>query len=306
MRVVFMGTPQFAVPVLEALNKEHEVIAVVTQPDAPKGRSKKLIPSPVKVRALELGLQVHTYEKVRAKEAAQELENFQADVFVTAAYGQILSQRNLDAPKYGVINAHASLLPKYRGSAPVNWCLINGESITGVTTMYTARGVDTGDMIYAEEVAIDPYESAEELLLRLAPVAAGLVLKTLAAIESGTCPRTPQKEEESSYYPMLTKEDGKLDFTQSAAMVAGRCRGVTPWPGAYGFLDGQRLKLFDPRVMEGSGEPGQVLQFDKNGMVIACGSGAIRFLRVQPDGKKPMNDVDFIRGKKETPGGFSL
>ena len=307
MKVVFMGTPEFAVPILDAVAGAHEVAAVVTQPDAPQGRSRRLIPSPVKRRAEELGISVHTFEKVRAPQAAETLEALQPDVMVTAAYGQILSQRNLSAAKYGVVNAHASLLPKYRGSAPVNWCIMEGERETGITTMFTARGVDTGDMIFSEKVEILPYETAGELLMRLAPVGARVMLKTLEALERGNCPRIPQDEALASYYPMLKEEDGRLDFTQAAQRVADRCRGVDPWPGAYGHLDGQRLKLFDPRVMEGDGAPGQVLSFSpKEGMIVACGSGALRFLRVQPDGKKPMADVDFIRGRKEVPRGFDL
>ena len=307
MRLVFMGTPEFAVPILTALYEgDNEVVAVVTQPDARRGRSKKLWPSPVKEKAQEWGLPVYTFPRIKHPDAAEQLEHFRADVMVTAAYGQILSQRNLDAAKWGVVNAHASLLPQYRGAAPANFAIINGEKETGVTTMYTDIGVDTGDMIFQERIPIGPEETAGELLLRLSHLAAQVMGKTLEAMERGEAPRIPQDEREASHYPMLKKEDGLLDFTKPAQDIHNLTRGVDPWPGAYTYLDGERLKLFSPQLIEGKGTPGEVLAFSpKEGMVVATGDGAIRFLRVQPVGKNVMADEDFIRGKRHVPGGLT-
>lgn len=300
MKVVFLGTPVFAVPVLEAIcASQHTVLAVVTQPDKPKGRKGVLTPPPAKLAAQALGLPVYQFAKIRAAESAEVLEQLGADVLVTAAYGQILSQRNLDAAPFGVVNAHASLLPAYRGAAPANWAIRNGEQVTGVTTMHTDIGVDTGDIIYQEQVAIADDDTAESLLLRLSQVAGPLMVKTLTDLEAGNAPRQKQDASSASYYPMLKKADGLLDFTQSAQHVANHARSVDPWPGAYAMLEGQPIKLFCPRPVQDTGMPGEILASRE--FVVACADHAVRFYEVQAAGKKRMKDTDFLRGKAIAP-----
>ena len=300
MKLVFFGTPAFAVPVLQAVHSAgHEVLAVVTQPDRPRGRKKVLTPPETKVCAQALGLPVLQFERIKRPEAVQTLASLDADVWVTAAYGQILSKELLDLPPKGVINAHASLLPAYRGAAPVNWCLIHGETKTGVTTMYTDVGVDDGDMILQQEECIRPEDTAESLLERLSYIAAGLMVQTLALVEKGQAPRTTQDERLATRQPMLSKQDGALDFSQTAEAVGNRTRGVTPWPGAFAALDGQIYKFAEPYTAEGGGVPGTILTADeKNGLLIACGEGAIGFKQIQAPGKKKMDPRDFLRGHR--------
>lgn len=296
MRVVFMGTPQFAVPILEALAKEHEVAAVVTQPDKPKGRSKNAMPPQVKLAAEQLNIPVYQFKKIKDAESCEILESFRADVIVTAAYGQILSERNLRAAPLGVINAHASLLPEYRGPAPVNWVIINGEKTTGVTIMHTDIGIDTGDIILKTETEIKQDETAGELLARLSLLAADLMSETLKRLENGTAPRQKQDESKASRYPMLKKTDGFVNFNLPADKVKCLTLGVDPWPGAYTQLGRQPLKFFRPEIIEQSGKPGTLLS--EKEFIIACGEHAVRFREVQLSGKKRMTDTDFLRGRR--------
>lgn len=300
MKLVFFGTPEFAVPVLQAVYRAgHEILAVVTQPDRPRGRKKVLTAPEVKTCAKALGLRVLQFEKIKRPEAVQMLADLEADAWVTAAYGQILSKELLALPPKGVINAHASLLPAYRGAAPVNWCLIQGETKTGVTTMYTDVGVDDGDMILRQEECILPEDTAESLLQRLSHIAADLMVKTLALVEKGQAPRTPQEERLATRQPMLCKQDGALDFSQPAETVCNRTRGVTPWPGAFAILDGQTYKFADPFLAKGSGAPGTILAADeKRGLLIACGKDAVGFRQIQAPGKKKMDAKDFLRGHR--------
>ena len=226
-----MGTPEFAVPSLEALlGAGYEVAAAVTQPDRPVGRKGTLTPPPVKVCAQAHGVPVLQFERIRRPEGRQALSALAPDLFVTAAFGQILSQRVLDIPRLGTINVHASLLPAYRGSAPINWCLLRGEARTGVTTMMTDAGIDTGDMLLREETDILPEETAEELSTRLSKIGAETLLRTLRALEAGTLVRTPQDESAASYYPMLDKELGRMDFSRPARELHNQVRGLYPWP----------------------------------------------------------------------------
>ena len=299
MRICFLGTPEFALPSLKMLcEKGYEVAAVFTQPDRPRNRGKKLQAPPVKLLAQELGLPVYQFEKIRT-EGVETLRALQVDLMITAAYGQILSQEILDIPPLGCINVHGSLLPKYRGPAPVQWCVINGEKETGVTTMLTARGVDTGDMLLKRATAIGPEETAEELYLRLSELGAEVLFDTLQALEAKTLRPVPQKEAEASYYPMLTKEDGRLHFTEPAAQICDRVRGVQPWPGAYGLIGGQVLKIWRARPAEDRpGEPGQVLVADgKKGLFVKAGEGVVEVLELQAPGGKRMPAQDFLRGK---------
>lgn len=300
MRIVFMGTPEFAVPSLEALLEAgHEVAAVCCQPDRPKGRSGKAQMCPVKEYAVKRGIPVLQYERFRAKEAVEALRVLAPELFVTAAFGQILSKRLLAVPPLGTVNVHASLLPKYRGSAPINWSIICGEQTVGVTTMMTDAGMDTGDMLLREETQVLPGETAGELTQRLSLVGAGLLIRTLDALEKGTCPRTPQCEEESSYYPLLEKALGEIDWTRTAREIDCLVRGVNPWPGAYTYKDGEVLKIWKTSIVEEpcSGVPGEVVKSGpKCGVIVACGQGALAIEELQAAGSKRMRARDYVLG----------
>ncbi len=303
MNIVLMGTPEFAVPMLRALHIHHMLLGVITQPDRPKGRKKEPLPPPVKEEAVRLGVPVYQFERIRKEEPTQILEGFHADAIVTAAYGQILGRRHLLAARYGVINAHASLLPQYRGPAPVNRCLMAGETVTGVSIMHTDIGIDDGDVILQRKLAIKPYETAGELLERLAPFSADAMIEALELIEKGIAPRIPQDPAKASYHPMLKKEDGFLPFAQEAKRVCDHACGVTPWPGACARLDKEILKFEGLRPAEGSGIPGEIIAADpKYGLVVACGTGAVRIQKVQAPGKRMMEASDFLRGHTDLCG----
>ncbi|MGI6168336.1 MAG: methionyl-tRNA formyltransferase [Christensenellales bacterium] len=303
MKICFLGTPEFALPSLRMLVEEgYEVAAVFTQPDRRKNRGKKLFAPPVKEYALERGIPVYQPNKIR-EESAEDLRGIQPDLLVTAAFGQILSQELLDIAPLGCINVHGSLLPKYRGPAPIQWAIINGETQTGITTMYTERGIDTGDMILKQATDILEGETAGELSLRLADLGAAVLRETLVLIEKGEAPRQPQDEAQATYFPMLKKTDGLLDFRCSAREVYNRVRGVSPWPGAYGEIGGETLKIWNVTVDESlSGRPGEILCADcKAGMAVACGSGGIFVEELQAPCCKRMDARDYLRGK-ELPG----
>lgn len=301
MNIVFMGTPDFAVPVLHALHDAgHSVITAVTQPDKPKGRKRIPVAPPVKVAAQGLGIPVQQFTRIREDEAAAQLEALRADIIVTAAFGQILSERNLAAARLGVVNAHASLLPQYRGPAPANWGIINGETVFGVTSMHTDAGIDTGDIILKRETPIQDGETAGELLGRLSDIAAELMVETLEQLENGTAPRIKQDETQASYFPMLKKQDGLLDFSRPAQELRNLALGVDPWPGAYAQAGDEAIRLYKPSVVDGSGKPGELL--DDKQFVIACGEGALAFVDVQAPGKKRMAAGDFLRGRQNFRG----
>lgn len=296
-----MGTPEFAVPSLEVLiGAGYEVVAAVTQPDRPVGRKKTLTPPPVKVCAQAHGVPVLQFERIRRKEGREALAALQPDLFVTAAFGQILSKAVLDIPRLGTINVHASLLPQYRGSAPINWCIVSGEKKAGVTTMMTNEGIDTGDMLLRDEVEIGENETAEELTERLSRLGAQTLLRTLRALEDGTLVRTPQNEAEASYQPMLTREMGEMDWSRSAQQLHDLVRGLYPWPGAYTTMDGGVLKVWVSRVsdMKTDAAPGAVVKADaKEGLFVACGTGVLQIVELQAPGSKRMNARDYLRGK---------
>lgn len=296
-----MGTPEFAVPSLEALiGAGYEVVAAVTQPDRPVGRKKTLTPPPVKVCAQAHGVPVLQFERIRRKEGREALTALQPDLFVTAAFGQILSKAVLDIPRLGTINVHASLLPQYRGSAPINWCILSGERKAGVTTMMTNEGIDTGDMLLRDEVEIGENETAEELTERLSRLGAQTLLRTLRALEDGTLVRTPQNEAEASYQPMLTREMGEMDWSRSAQQLHDQVRGLYPWPGAYTTMDGGVLKVWVSRIsdMKTDAAPGTVVKADaKEGLLVACGTGVLQIVELQAPGSKRMNARDYLRGK---------
>ncbi|MBE5783849.1 MAG: methionyl-tRNA formyltransferase [Clostridiales bacterium] len=298
MRIVFLGTPEFGVPSLKALKQAgYEVVGVFTQPDKPKGRGKKMQMSPVKECALEMGIPVYQPVKIRV-DGVENLRALKPDLCVTAAFGQILSQEILDIPRIGTVNVHSSLLPKYRGSAPINWALIQGETKTGVTTMMTDKGVDTGDILLKREADILPGENAEELTERLSQIGAELLIETVKLLEKGECPREKQKEEEMSYFPMLNKEMGLVDWRMTADQICCRVRGLYPWPGTYTVIGGEVLKIWKAEKAAGQGKaPGTILSADaKNGLVIQAGDDALQVIELQAQGGKRMNAKDYLRG----------
>ena len=304
MKIVFMGTPYFAVPCLRTLAESgHEVAAVFTQPDKPKGRGYKMIPTPVKAAALEYGLPVYQPLSLRKGEDAEEtmriLREAAPELIVVTAYGQILPKELLELPKYGCINIHASLLPRYRGAAPINWVLLNGEKETGVTSMQMSEGLDTGDMLIKRAADIGENETFEELYARLSAMGGEVLAETVAALENGTLAPEKQDDSLSCYSPMIRKEMSALDFSKTAAEVHNTIRGVT----GFAMLEGKRLKVFRSEIAEGTynAENGAVV--DTKRFAVKCGDGrAVIFREVQPEGKKRMNTEDFLRGKKLTEG----
>ena len=313
LRVVYMGTPDIAAIVLkDFLTSEHEVVAVVTQPDRPKGRGKELAISPVKEAALAAGIPVYQPEKVKTKEFVDVLKELKPDIILVTAFGQLLSQEILDIPKYGCINVHASLLPKYRGAAPIQWVILNDEEKTGITIMYMDAGCDTGDMIMTEEVIIDKKETAGTLHDKLAEVAGPLLRKAVAALEEGTAVRTPQNHEESTYVKPLDKSMGKMDFTWSAKKLECLIRGMNPWPSAFTYYGGKLLKIWDADVVEEtefqisselSTVPcGGVLYAEKDTLYIRTGQGILSIQELQLEGKKRMKTGEFLRGCKMEAG----
>ena len=301
MRIVFMGTPDFAVPCLARIIADgHEVAAVFTQPDKPVGRHAVLTPPPVKVLAEEHHLPVYQPTKLRDGTALALLKELSPECIVVVAYGRILPQDILDVPPKGCINIHGSLLPKYRGAAPIQWSVINGEAITGVTAMYMDAGMDTGDMIGTIETPIGENETAGELFDRLAPLGAELLSQTLTAIAAGTAHRTPQQHEQATAAPMLEKGMGKLDFTRPAQALHNQVRGMSPWPGCFCTAGGKTLKIHETRMARGHGAPGELLSCDP--VVVACGEGALMLLTVQPEGKPRMHASDRLRGARLAAG----
>lgn len=297
MRVVFMGTPEFgAVSLRKLISSGYDVAAVFTQPDRQAGRGNKTVASPVKQAAIEHGIPVYQPEKI-SRECAEILRSIAPDVCVTAAFGQFLSEELLAVPKYGTVNVHASLLPKHRGSAPINWSVIKGEKETGVTTMFTVRKMDAGDILLSEKTAIGNDETAGELTERLAQIGAGLLIKTLKLIELGECPRTPQDESQMTYEPMLEKQNGLINWNDSAKSIHCLIRGVSPWPGAYTSIGNETVKIWSASVAEQSGKPGELLYADaRNGLVISCGKGSLEIGEIQVPGGKRMKAKDYLRG----------
>lgn len=297
MRVVFMGTPDIAATCLKRILADgFEVVGVYTQPDRPKGRGMKLTASPVKKVALEAGIPVFQPESFREDETVEELKALKPDICAVVAYGRILPQKVLDVPGLGCINIHASLLPKYRGSAPYQWAVLNGEKETGVTAMYLCREMDAGDMIDRVKTLIGENETAGELLDRLAVLGAELLSKTLTRFTQGKVPAQKQDESQVSFAPMLEKTMCPIDWSKTAQQVHDHVRGLQPWPVATMELNGIPFKVHETRIVSGSGAPGTVLGLTKTGLVIACGEGAVEVRVLQAQGGKRMNAPDYFRG----------
>ena len=299
MKVIFMGTPDFAVGTLEAiLEAGHEVLLVVTQPDKPKGRCGALQFPPVKECAVAHGIEVFQPTRIRLEENVEFLRKYEADIFVVAAFGQILPKSILDMPKYGCINVHASLLPKYRGAAPIQWAVINGDLVTGVTIQQMDIGVDTGDIIVTKELAIAEDETGGGLFDKLAVVGAEACLEAMEQIANGTATRTPQNHEEATHVSMISKEFGNIDWNKSAVEIERLIRGLNPWPSAYTKLDGKTFKIWKAQVVEGNAAaaPGTVNRVEKGVLEVQTGEGALSLVEVQLEGKKRMETDAFLRG----------
>jgi methionyl-tRNA formyltransferase len=297
MKLVFLGTPAFAVPTLEAMVRAgHEVAAVLTQPDRPRGRGQHAAAPPVKQAALALGLPVYQPERVRRPEAVEYLRGIGAEAMVVVGYGQIIPQSVIDLAPRGIINVHASLLPKYRGAGPIQWAIVNGETVTGVTTMRIDAGLDTGDMLLKAETPLDPEENAIELGNRLAVLGADLLVETLAKLDA----IVPEKQDpaQATLAPLLKKEDGRIEWAQPASAIHNRVRGLQPWPGAQTLFRGQALSIWKSRVTEGHGTPGAVLS--TRPLQLATGDGALELLEVQLEGRKRMSADAFVNGHRLT------
>ena len=307
MKIVYMGTPDFAVPPLAALVKAgYEVTAVITQPDKPKGRGKTLLPTPVKEEAMKHEIPVYQPQKVREPEFVEVLKNLAPDMIVVAAFGQIIPKEILDMPKYGCINIHASLLPKYRGAAPIQQAVIDGEKESGVTIMKMGMGLDTGDMISQAVVTLREDETGGSLFDRLAETGASLLIQTIPSIENGTATYTKQPEESPTpYAAMITKKMGLLDFSGNAEVLERLVRGMNPWPSAYTYLNNKTLKVWKAAVEDaesGKAAPGTSVGVDKKGIHVACGEKILVLQEVQLEGKKRMETDAFLRGYQVTEG----
>ena len=305
MKIVYMGTPDFAVEALRALHGAgHEILCVVSQPDKPVGRHAELVPTPVKACALELGLPVLQPVKASDPEFIETIRGMEPDVIVVAAYGKILRKALLDIPKYGCVNIHGSLLPRWRGAAPIQWAVISGDRKAGLTTMMMAEGMDTGDMLLRAEVEISPEETGGSLFDRLKDLSGPLILETLQRLEEGTLVPEPQQEELATLAPMLTREMGELDFAKTAKELDCLIRGLTPWPGAYTKIGGKLLKIHRAvpvtREEAGSGTEAAAGSFTVHGkeLFVLCGEGALKLEEVQAEGKKRMSAGDFLLGNR--------
>jgi methionyl-tRNA formyltransferase len=308
-RIVFMGTPEFAVPSLTALlDKGENVVCVVTQPDRPKGRGRKILPSPVKEVALLAAIPVLQPQRIKDDDFFAELRKFKPDIVALTAYGKILPNRIINLPPFGTINVHGSLLPKYRGAAPIQWALINGETETGITIMQMDEGVDTGDILLQEKIPVKPEDTAGTLSVKLAELGGAALGKTLDLLRRDRLKPTKQDEKQASLAPLLKKEDGLVNWSQSAAQISGLIRGLDPWPTTYTSLAGKRLRLFSPEVIDQNPcqnsfpEPGVVCRADRDGLLVATGNGCLLIKEIQAEGARRMGVAAFISGNPLQPG----
>ena len=305
MRIIFMGTPDFAVPVLQSLiNSRHEVVAVVTQPDRPKGRGKNMQFSPVKECALAHNIPVMQPVNVNVTEVIDALRAYEPELIVVDAFGQYVTKKIREMPKYGCINVHASLLPKYRGAGPIQWAVINGEKESGVTTMYMCREIDKGDMLLKDTVTLDPKETGDSLHDKLSMMGGPLLLKTIDQLEDGSAVRIPQCEEESTYAPKLEKTMGNIDWTMDADRIERLVRGLNSWPGTFTKIHGKTVKIWDCDVVrqetltenQAAAKPGTVIVSEKDQLIVKAGNGALSLRMLQPEGKKNMTVDAYLRG----------
>jgi len=298
-----MGTPQFAVPALETLAEAgHEIAGVVTRIDKPAGRGRSMAAPPVKTAAEKRGLPVLQPRRVREPEFIEQLRKLAPEAIVVAAYGQILPKDILTLPKRGCINIHASLLPAYRGAAPINWAIIRGETAAGITIMQMDEGMDTGAILLQDSIPIDPEDTAGTLTEKMSRLGGGLITKALPLIESGALKPLSQDGSKATMAPILKKEDGLIDWDLPAVEIHNRVRGMSPWPGAYTFLDGKLIKILASEPRSGAGKPGELQSPDKNTLTVGAGSGLLAVVAIQPEGKKPMTAAEFLRGHRDIAG----
>jgi len=301
-RVVFMGTPEFAVPSLDALARTEEVTLVITNPDRPSGRGRALTAPPVKRDAQRLGIPVFQPEKARDPASVARIAGERPELIVVVAYGQILPPSILDIPEYGCINVHASLLPRYRGAAPINWAIARGETVTGVTIMKMDPGMDTGPMLHVREMPIGEDDTAETMFPKLSSLGAQALIEALGKLHEGTLAETPQDGNLATHAPMIKKEHGRIDWGKPAREVRDLVRGMTPWPSAFTDHDGKTLKILAASVREGKGSPGEILSVDRDGVVVACGEEALLLGRVQPEGGRAMSSREYAQGRRVRKG----
>jgi methionyl-tRNA formyltransferase len=301
MKIIFFGSSSFAVPVLESLAKAEDVVLAVTQPDRQKGRDLKVAPTAVKLKAEELGIKTFQPDKVNSKESVEFLKKFNADLFIVVSFGQIMSKEVLSLPKLYCLNIHASLLPKYRGAAPINWAIANGEKETGVTIMCMNEKMDEGDIALKDVLAINPQDDAVLLTEKLSVKGAELIIKTIKLIKDGKIEFTAQNSSEATYAPKLKKEDGLINWADSADKIYNRIRAFTPWPGCFTHLDKKVLKIWKASATEASADakPGTVLKADKSGILVKAGKGALEIKELQIESKRRMTAEEFIAGHKK-------
>lgn len=303
MKILFMGTPDFAAGSLKSLIAAgYEIGAVVTQPDRPKGRSGKPVFSPVKEVALQAGIPVLQPEKIKRPEETARLLEYPADIYVIAAFGQILSKEILEQPRLGCINVHASLLPRYRGASPIQRVILDGEKSTGITIMQMNEGLDTGDILYTKSIDLTPDETFETLHDRLMVLGGEALTEALPLIEAGKLTPVKQDDSLSCYAPLIKKEDGLIDWKRSSDEIYSQIRAFNPWPGAFTYSSGRMLKIWEAQPVSGSGRPGEILGTDKDSFTVACGSGAMKILSLQPEGKKRMETSAYLLGNKTESG----
>jgi methionyl-tRNA formyltransferase len=303
MRIVYMGTPQFAVGPLSALHAAgHVIVGAVARTDKPAGRGRELAEPAVKIKARELGIPVFQPKRVRDPEFIAVLRNLQPDAIVVAAYGQILSAEILFLPKFGCINIHASLLPAYRGAAPINWAIVNGDAETGITIMRMDEGMDTGAILLQESIPIEPADTAGSFAPKLAALGARLIVQALPLIEANKLPPQSQDNAKATLAPILKKEDGRIDWNLPAIAIHNRARGLSPWPGAFSFFEGKLVKIIETAPEPGTAEPGLLSVQDKDVLLVGSGRGLLRILKLQPEGKKPMSAGEFLRGHRNLQG----
>jgi len=298
MKIAFMGTPTFAIPSLEALIKsEHSVIAVVSQPDKPKGRGRKIIDTPTKSVAINHDIPVLQPNRIKTEEFLRQLEDLAPDLICVVAYGKILPKEILTLPRYGCINVHASILPKYRGAAPINWAIINGEVVTGITTMLMDEGMDTGDILLKKEIAIESNDNSETLSKKLSLIGADLILDTLDKYINKEIKPIKQNDNEATYAPMLKKESGDINWKKGSNEIRNQIRGTLPWPGSFTFIKGKMLKIYDSEVSSGKGNPGEIIMSDPKALRVATNDGSIDILELQIEGGKKLRVEEFLRGR---------
>ena len=303
MRIVFMGTPEFAVPSLKALAESRdEVAALVAQPDKPKGRGLKPAPPPTKIVAEQFGIPVLQPSGIRTEEFLNELAALNPDLICVAAYGKILPKAVLELPRFGCLNVHASLLPKYRGAAPVNWAIVRGEKVTGITIMQMDEGMDTGDILLKREMPIDYDDTGETLTEKLSLAGAELLLQAIAELKKGYLQPLKQDETAATYAPMLKKEDGRVDWSKPAGEIRNQIRGMLPWPGAYTYSNEKMIKIYKAAVAEGEGKQGEVIDAPQGVLRVMTGEGALDILELQLEGGKRLDAKAFLSGRRIEPG----